>query len=621
LRKIGDTIAELPTTPSALAISGTGTLSLNGANSYSNGTTITNATVIVGNSTGLGTGDVTNTSGTLTDGNSNRLITIGGAFHQSGGGTFLLNINNAGNDQLAVTGVGTSTMGGTLAINFAGLTAGGGGLGHLGGSQTFTVVTTTNGYTGAFGTFDPENLTAGNTANLNYLGDDVIVDIASTAGFFTLGGLNPNQHAVANNINQALGQGRTNNLIMSLGDAVTGNPGSLPGLLDQLTTLNFARFSSSTAINNTSFMTEQMDNYFANHRDAHGDFVASAGGLDYSGLTYNDPGTAQGLQEVRSRLLAWNPAPSTGLVSDTASPVFGGVDMKDTKQMCCKGPTETDPWNVFVAGNVVLAQDFSDPSASLGHTDSTTGAVQLGADYTIDKNFLVGVMFGYGHTDADLDNIGSSATVDTYSPGVYASYASNGWYANALGSYGFSNYTQDRAISIGAFNGTAHSAPSGDQIVGNLDGGYDFHQHGLTFGPTLGVQYVHMTVNGYSEDGATDADLNVNRDETDSLRSRLGGRVSYVMQCSEIVFTPHLDASWQHEFMDQGRGINDQFTDLGVGSFAVRTANPSRESALVDLGLDAQVNRTLTVFGNYTVQAGQENYFGQSIQAGVKINF
>jgi outer membrane autotransporter protein len=88
-----------------------------------------------------------------------------------------------------------------------------------------------------------------------------------------------------------------------------------------------------------------------------------------------------------------------------------------------------------------------------------------------------------------------------------------------------------------------------------------------------------------------------------------------------MTFTPHLSASWQHEFMDQSRGITSQFDGVGAGSFVVNTSNPSRDSALADLGLDAQIDKTWTVFADYTVQAGQSNYFGQSVQAGVKIGF
>jgi uncharacterized protein YhjY with autotransporter beta-barrel domain len=409
-----------------------------------------------------------------------------------------------------------------------------------------------------------------------------------------------------------------NNLIAAL-NSISGSSQTLAGAFDQLTTLNFAHFTSSTAFNNTSFFIRQFDNYLAGHRAADGTFVGSNGGIDYSGLTVNDPNVDSALQMIHSRLLTWNPAPSTGLVSDAADPILGGVDMKDSKMMTA--PEPANPWNVFISGNVVLAQDFSDAQSGLAHDDATTGSVQVGADYRITPHWLVGALFGYGHTDATLDTLGSTASVDTYSPGVYASYSNGGWYANALASYGFADYDQDRNVAIGGFNGTAHSSPSGDQIVGNLDGGYDFHRGHWTFGPTLGVQYVHLDVDGFTETGLPGADLTVNQDESDSLRSELGGRVSYAIQDGEMMFTPHLNASWQHEFLDQSRGITSQFDSIGTGSFVVRTDNPSRDSALVDVGLDAQVNRAITVFTDYTVQAGQSNYFGQSVQAGVKIGF
>jgi len=138
-----------------------------------------------------------------------------------------------------------------------------------------------------------------------------------------------------------------------------------------------------------------------------------------------------------------------------------------------------------------------------------------------------------------------------------------------------------------------------------------------------GVQYTHLDVDSFSEDGAQALDANetVSKQETDSLRSRLGGHVSYVFQTGKVLLTPHLDASWQHEFMDQGQGINAQIVNVVGAPFTVTTPSPSRNSALVDCGLNADLNGQITVFGDYLVQAGQSNYFGQSVQAGVKIGF
>ncbi len=593
-----------------------GTVTLSGANDYSGGTTLSGGSLVVANSAALGTGNMVNNGGTLETDGINRTIQVGGNYQQNSG-TLLLGVNNTGNDRLQVTGAGSSNFNGTLDADFSGFT--GSELGHVKTTQVFTLVTTVNGYTENL-TFDATNLAAGNSATFDTTTnpDDIQVDVTTQAGLFTLGGLTPNQTAVGGYINRALNQGKTNALILAIGDAVTANPDALGGFLDQNSPLRFGTFASSIAFNNTAFLTQQFDDYLATHRGVDGTFIGGNGGIDCSGLVLNDPNVDSGLQMVHSRLLAWNPAPRPGLLSDMADPMVGGVD---TKQTATAESQPTNPWNVFISGDVVLGQDFSDPANGLAHSDTTTGAVQMGADYRITPHFLVGALFGYGHTDADLDNIGSNASVDTYSPGVYASYSDSGWYANALASYGFSDYDQDRKVQVGAFNGTAHSSPTGDQIVGNLDGGYDFHRGNWTFGPTLGLQYVHLDVDGYNETGVSGANLDVNDNQADSLRSRLGGRVSYAIQDGGMTFTPHFSASWQHEFLDQSRGITSQFDGLGAGSFVVNTVNPSRDSALLDTGVDVQIDQTWTVFADYSVQAGQDNYFGQSVQAGVKVGF
>jgi outer membrane autotransporter protein len=170
-------------------------------------------------------------------------------------------------------------------------------------------------------------------------------------------------------------------------------------------------------------------------------------------------------------------------------------------------------------------------------------------------------------------------------------------------------------------NGIAHGAPTGDQTIGDLDGGYDFHVHKLTFGPTAGVQDTHYDIDGFTEDGSDPINLQVNREESDSLRSRLGGHVSCAFKAGKATLKPHLDVFWQHEFLDQSRGITSQFTSVGAGSFTTMTPNPSRDSALIDGGLNADLNGQVSVYFDYVVQAGQSNYFGQSIQVGIKVAF
>ncbi len=437
-------------------------------------------------------------------------------------------------------------------------------------------------------------------------------------------GSTPNETAIGGAVDRAIDQAGASGVnppnLVTLDLALANvfgnsNSAAVADALSQLSPEKFAAFTSATAFNDASFETQAMDGYLASLRSGpNGTLIGTNGGIDTSGLTVNDPNYDPTLSMIHSRLMAWNPAPFGDAISDVSSPLLGGMDMKDTKSSI-SAPASTNPWDIFVRGNVILAQGFS--QAGVPHFDDNTESVTLGADYRFTPNFLFGLTAGYAHTDVTLDNVGSSATVDSYSPGFYASYADHGWYANLAGDYLHNAYTQDRRI---AFLGqTASSAPEGNEGVVNLDGGYDFHHGALAYGPLAGIQYTHLSVDGYNETGSA-ANLTVSESDSDSLRSRLGGEISYAFNRNGVAITPHLNASWQHEFLDQSRGITSQF-GFGGGSFAIRTPNPSRDSALVDAGITADLNQTVSIFTDYIAQAGQENYFGQSVQAGVKIGF
>jgi uncharacterized protein YhjY with autotransporter beta-barrel domain len=607
----------------ALTKAGSGTLTLSGDNDYSGGTSITGGVLIAASTTALGTGAVDNSGGTLEIHNSSHTLTIGTTFEQDSGGSLSLKVRNGNQvDQVNVTS--TADLGGKLTIDLGNAPSNvGAPVGTPEKTTTYTLLTSTglNGTT--FDTVNYTNVPSGDTGMVSYTMEDVLLTVNSAAVLFptTGGGLTSNQQAIIAPINNQLAANNMSPaflaLVNALSNVYTNNPNDFAEALNELSPQAFAQFTSETAFNNASFETEAMDNYLAGRRDQNGNFLAGNGSIDASGLTVNDPSYDPELEGVHSRLMAWNPAPfSDGLLSDSSSAALGGVQMKDNKDMkSMEGVAYTNPWSLYVRGNVVLAQGFSDPNTS--HFDDNTESVVIGTDYRLTPNFLIGITAGYAHTDVTLDDHGSSATVDSYSPGFYASYAKKGWYANLVGNYLHNAYTQDRQI---AFLGqTASSAPEGNQGVADLDGGYDFHHGAFTFGPLAGIQYTHLSVDGYNETGSV-ADLSVNDSESDSLRSRLGGRVSYTFSHAGLTFTPHLDASWQHEFMDQSRGITSQF-GFGGGSFSVRTINPSRDSALADAGVDADLNRTVSLFLDYIVQAGQENYFGQSVQAGVKVGF
>jgi autotransporter-associated beta strand protein len=602
----------------SLTKTGASTLALNGADNYSAGTTISGGTVAVGNLTALGTGNVSMSNGLLETGNGVHQINVGGTYTQTGG---LLKLNltgttagaNPGYEFLNVGGgAGTANLGGALQVVVSNPY-----VPTVGDAFTFVQAGTINGGFTSVTT----NLFS---LSITQKGAGVII---SQLPFATLPGIgySPNELSIAKYVDASFQGGASSpsfqTLLGALNSLTTAgaSPTVLPDAFSQLSSEKFFNFVQSNGIDGAVFSTEELDGFFENQHSPDGGFTPIGGPVDSSGLSVVDPSVDPSLSQVSSQLLAWSPAPLPhGMLSDTADPVIAGVDMKEMQTTPAPEPTVNN-FNVFVLGSVVLAQNFS--QVDTPHSDTTTGAVQIGGDYRITPHLRTGVLFGYGHTDADLDNNGSKATVDSYSPGAYVSYAEGGWYANAIGSYGFDSLTEDRHVSFGGLNDIAHGAPDGDQIVGDLDGGYDFHVKKWTFGPSAGVQYTHLDVDSFTESGAAPVDLDINKVETDSLRSRLGGHVSYLFHTGTILLTPHLDASWQHEFMNQSQGITSQFTSVGAGSFTIATPNPSRDSALIDCGLSADLNGQISLYLDYLVQAGQENYFGQSVQGGVKVGF
>jgi outer membrane autotransporter protein len=460
-----------------------------------------------------------------------------------------------------------------------------------GGNYTFTV----DGLT-----FDISNFAYGNgdiTDDLTLPPPPPVTRLyRNTPGFYSEG-------LVLDNLNANNAQ--ASKLLNALGNVPDAG---VPAALAELSPKELEVFRN-VAFDNNTFNDEQINNHLANLRDG-------LTGFDSSALTVQDSSMDPTLNQVRDHLLAYNPAATPGLISDSADSVLGAFDAKDMKSAQVN-TQPVDRWSTFIAGNVILA----DLSNNLNVPDSnyTTGNVSAGLDYRLDDHFTVGALFAYAHTDADLDARSSSATVDSYSPGIYASYVDGPWYGNFLGAYTRNSYTEDRDIDITGLNGDNHGGTSGNQGSANLTGGYEFQKGAFKFGPVATLQYVHLSIDSIQEQGPTALDLK--SQDQDSLRSLLGFEGRFNANVGPVSLTPHVSVSWQHEYLDNSAGITSQFDGAGGGSFSTQTDSPDRDSAFVDVGLDATVSKNVTVFVDYEAQAGQSNFFAQSAQGGVRIGF
>ena len=411
---------------------------------------------------------------------SHTTFTIGGNFTQMSPGTISIRVQGGNADFFQV--------GGATVLNGSVLLARGSSTAL--GASSYVILNSNGGASGAptpvsqsalfnFAAADPIVI-GGNTVTINTYQQSIVQ-------FVTPFGATPNQLAVAHSID-----GTTFNMLKSYFNDIGPGPNAAPTMLSALNDLSpqDLQYSRDIAFENSTFLALRMDGVDADLRGGYQ-------GLDTSALsvvpaafnnslgqsmaplfasTFHDsapngvnyyPGGSSGPNEEstesiedsgpaaapNSRASArWSS--SNQVISDTPNPY-----MAHQKTDVPGSPRLSE----FVGGDVILAdlnQNQSGGNAPPTKASYTAGDVIAGVSFRMTSNLAAGVLFDYNHTDAKTDNYGGKTDVDSYSPGLFATYFDHGFYANGLASFGYNNYSNTRDIGFLAKRPRVHRAAS-----------------------------------------------------------------------------------------------------------------------------------------------------------------
>ncbi len=283
-------------------------------------------------------------------------------------------------------------------------------------------------------------------------------------------------------------------------------------------------------------------------------------------------------------------------------------------------PTDTNRWGVWTQANGVMAKLKS--PGDLPRTGYQSGGFLLGTDYAWSDRFVTGLFGGYQGAFARY-NPGGNTFLDSARFGGYATWGGGGGlYADAIAGGGSTHYQTKRPIRFGSVDRNARADTHGNEFFGILGGGYDWKVGHLSFGPSLSAQYTHLSVNGFTERGASSLNLRVDRQRTDSLRSYLGARVSYQWQvCEGFSLTPEARAFWQHEYLQDPYRFGAALAGGSGPGFSYQTGAPSRDALFTGIGLNARFGERWDVNLNYDADLGRGDTFSHSVSAGVKVSF
>lgn len=200
----------------------------------------------------------------------------------------------------------------------------------------------------------------------------------------------------------------------------------------------------------------------------------------------------------------------------------------------------------------------------------------IGADTLVGStsNLRVGGAFSYGQSNIANKGISKNTMdINSYQATAYASMLFYNYYINANLSLG--NHDLDtRRVVLGNRVSGNHDAW---QYTAKIDAGLPLKFGKANFIPVASLAYSYLDESGYTENGI--GALNVNSNNTDSIRSGLGARALLPLFDKDNVNAAlEVRAIWNHEFADTAQDSTARFA-TGGSSFNVSGVSLARDSA------------------------------------------
>ena len=251
----------------------------------------------------------------------------------------------------------------------------------------------------------------------------------------------------------------------------------------------------------------------------------------------------------------------------------------------------------------------------------TSGGFLAGYDRPIAPNIYVGIAGGYTHGDVN-EHAAANGSIDT---GRVALYGGGWWQQNlftATAGYAHDSIRTNRSF---AGIGTASESHGGNEATVAAQWSRPLEVDGFGGGlasvtPKLGVQFLHLSEDSFSESGAGGLNLASPSRSTDSFQPYVGVAASQKFVTSDgTQITPEIRLGYAREALSNSRLLT--VTTVSGFTFPVVGVTPSRDNVTAGFGATMQAGPALSFYGNYDTILHTGNTTDHTVSAGLRVKF
>jgi len=242
--------------------------------------------------------------------------------------------------------------------------------------------------------------------------------------------------------------------------------------------------------------------------------------------------------------------------------------------------------------NVWASYDYANPDIDVGLVsgDANLSTLSVGGDVRINPHLMAGAAAHFSRYDASYS--GGGHELDEVSATIYGGWGSGPWYVGGSLVIGTLDYSDvSRTYDLGALSRTGSGDTSGTHWGLRALGGYWMKHSNVLHGPFAKLVYQDVSVNGFSEGGATATTLRYGAQDRESLIGSLGWQA----QGTWGAVRPFGRVTWEYEFKDDARSVTA--SPAVGGSYSIGVGAPDDNWFLFNFGASMDFGQPSASYG------------------------